>query len=199
MRAATRVALWVGIASAVMLAGAGIAQSQFKAAPAPAPTPVPRVVPTPLPPLPNLGTTPTVPTPAQPLPQTPRMAAPPPAATAPPAAAPARPIRRASLVKALSVAGNRECDITATLQQRCRVGQSCKLSCSPSHCPQLGGQTFCEFFVNCAVEFVARVVMDDPVCKPSTEVRLVDAPGGGRYHLIKVPVGYDCDPPQCVQ
>jgi len=27
----------------------------------------------------------------------------------------------------------------------------------------------------------------------------VNAPGGGRYHLVKVPVGYDCDPPQCVQ
>ena len=127
------------------------------------------------------------------------VAAPPAAVATPPAVAPARPIRRASLVKALSVAGNRECDITATLQQRCRAGQSCKLSCSPSHCPQLGGQTFCEFFVNCAVEFVARAVMDDPVCKARTEVRLVNAPGGGRYHLIKVPVGYDCDPPQCVQ
>jgi hypothetical protein len=197
MLAATRVTLWVGVASAVMLAGAGIAQSQFKAAPAP--TPVPRVVPTPLPSLPNLNTTPapSLPKAAQPLPQSPGVAAP--LAAAPPAAAPARPIRRASLVKALSVAGNRECDITATLQQRCRVGQSCKLSCSPSHCPQLGGQTFCEFFVNCAVEFVARVVMDDPVCKPRTEVHLVDGPGGGRYHLIKVPVGYDCDPPQCMQ
>jgi hypothetical protein len=135
-----------------------------------------------------------MPAPARPL--APGVVAPP---ATPPAIAPARPIRRASLVKALSVAGNRECDITATLQQRCRAGQSCKLSCSPSHCPQLGGQTFCEFFVNCAVEFVARAVMDDPVCKARTEVRLVNAPGGGRYHLVKVPVGYDCDPPQCVQ
>jgi hypothetical protein len=139
-----------------------------------------------------------MPAPARPLPPTPGVAAPPAAVAAPPAIAPARPIRRASLVKALSVAGNRECDITATLQQRCRAGQSCKLSCSPSHCPQLGGQTFCEFFVNCAVEFVARAVVDDPVCKARTEVRLVNAPGGGRYHLIKVPVGYDCDPPQCL-
>jgi hypothetical protein len=193
--AALRVALWVGIACTAMLAGAGVAWPQFKAAPTP--TPLPRVLPTPLPALPNLNTTPTLPTPARPLPQTPGVAAPLPAA--PPAAAPARPIRRASLVKALSVAGNRECDITQTLQQRCRAGQSCKLSCSPSHCPQLGGQTFCEFFANCAVEFVARVVMDDPVCKARTEVRLVNAPGGGRYHLIRVPVGYDCDPPQCVQ
>jgi hypothetical protein len=154
-------------------------------------------VPTPLPTLPNLGTAPSAPTPARPLPQTPGVAAPLPAP--PPAAAPARPIRRASLVKALSVGGNRECDITAVLQQRCRAGQSCKLSCSPSHCPQLGGQTFCEFFVNCAVELVARVVVDDPVCKARTEVRVVRAPGGGRYHMIRVPVGYDCDPPQCVQ
>jgi hypothetical protein len=187
--------LWVGIGCAFVLAWTGVAWSQFKAAPAP--TPVPRVLPTPLPSLPNLGTSPTMPAPARPLPPAPGVAAPLPAA--PPAAPQARPIRRASLVKALSVAGNRECDITATLQQRCRSGQSCKLSCSPSLCPQLGGQTFCEFFLNCAVEFVARVVMDDPVCKARTEVRLVDAPGGGRYHMIRVPVGYDCDPPQCVQ
>ena len=180
MMAASRATLWIGIACAVVLAGTGVAWSQFKAAPTP--TPVPRILPTPLPSLPNLSTSPTMPAPA----------------ATPPAIAPARPIRRASLVKALSVAGNRECDITATLQH-CRAGQSCKLSCSPSHCPQLGGQTFCEFFVNCAVEFVARAVMDDPVCKARTEVRLVNAPGGGRYHLVKVPVGYDCDPPQCVQ
>ena len=197
MALAPRVALRLGIACAIVLAGTGVAWSQFKAAPTP--TPVPRVQPTPLPSLPNLSTTPAMPAPARPLPQTPGVAAPPAAVAAPPVVAPARPIRRASLVKALSVAGNRECDITAVLQQRCRAGQSCKLSCSPSHCPQLGGQTFCEFFVNCAVEFVARVVMDDPVCKPRTEVRLMNAPGGGRYHLIRVPVGYDCDPPQCVQ
>jgi hypothetical protein len=197
MASASRVALRLGIACAVALMSAGIALSQVKIAPTPAP--VPHVVPAPLPSVPNLGATPTVPTPAQPMPQTPSVAAPPAAAPAPPAAAaPARPIRRATLVKALSVAGNRECDITAVLQQRCRPGQSCKLSCSPSHCPQLGGQTFCEFFVNCAVEFAARVVMDDPVCKAKTEVRIVDAPGGGRYHLIRVPVGYDCDPPQCM-
>ena len=194
MMAASRATLWIGIACAVVLAGTGVAWSQFKAAPTP--TPVPRILPTPLPSLPNLGTSPTLPAPARPLPLAPGVVAPP---ATPPAIAPARPIRRASLVKALSVAGNRECDITATLQQRCRAGQSCKLSCSPSHCPQLGGQTFCEFFVNCAVEFVARAVMDDPVCKARTEVRLVNAPGGGRYHLVKVPVGYDCDPPQCVQ
>jgi hypothetical protein len=192
-----RLELWAGISCAVWLAGAGVAWPQFKAAPTPTPTPVPRVVPTPLPALPNLGRTPSVPTPARPLPQPPGVAAPLPAP--PPAVAPARPIRRASLVKALSVGGNRECDITAVLQQRCRAGQSCKLSCSPAHCPQLGGQTFCEFFVNCAVELAARVVMDDPVCKARTEVRLVTAPGGGRYHMIRVPVGYDCDPPQCVQ
>jgi hypothetical protein len=198
MLALSRATLWVWIACAVVLAGTGVAWSQFKAAPTP--TLVPRILPTPLPSLPNLSTSPTLPAPARPLPPTPGVAAPPAAAAAaPPAIAPARPIRRASLVKALSVAGNRECDITATLQQRCSAGQSCKLSCSPSHCPQLGGQTFCEFFVNCAVEFVARVVMDDPVCKARTEVRLVNAPGGGRYHLIRVPVGYDCDPPQCVQ
>lgn len=193
-----RAALWVGIAGATIVAGAGTAWSQVKLAPAP--TPVPRVTPTPLPALPKLNTTPApaLPKPAQPLPQaTPGVAAPPAAAAARPA--PGRAIRRASLVKALSVAGNRECDITASLQQRCRAGQSCKLSCSPSLCPQLGGQTFCEFFLNCAVEFVARVVMDDPVCKARAQVRLVNAPGGGRYHLITVPVGYDCDPPQCVQ
>jgi hypothetical protein len=194
MMAASRATLWIGIACAVVLAGTSVAWSQFKAAPTP--TPVPRILPTPLPSLPNLSTSPTMPAPARPLPLAPGVVAPP---ATPPAVTPARPIRRASLVKALSVAGNRECDITATLQQRCRAGQSCKLSCSPSHCPQLGGQTFCEFFVNCAVEFVARAVMDDPVCKARTEVRLVNAPGGGRYHLIKVPVGYDCDPPQCVQ
>lgn len=194
MMALSRTTLWIGIVCAVVLAGTGVAWSQFKAAPVP--TPVPRTLPTPLPSLPNLSVTPTMPAPIRPLPQAPGVAAPLPAA--PPAAAPARPLRRAGLVKALSVAGNRECDITAVLQQRCRAGQSCKLSCSPSHCPQLGGQTFCEFFLNCAVEFVARVVMDDPVCKARTEVRLVNAPGGGRYHLIKVPVGYDCDPPQCV-
>jgi hypothetical protein len=159
---------------------------------------MPRVTPTPLPPLPKLNTTPALPVPARPLPQpsqplpraTPGMAAPP---------AAARPLQRAILVKALSVAGNRQCDITAPLQQRCNAGQSCKLTCSPGLCPQLGGQSFCEFFVRCAVEFVARVVMDDPVCKARTSVRVVNAPGGGHYHLVTVPVGFDCSPPECAQ
>jgi hypothetical protein len=126
-----------------------------------------------------------------------------PSLAAPPAAAPARPraVVRARLVKALSVAPQRklECDITERLRARCPSGQSCKLSCSPSLCPGLGGQEFCEFFLNCAVEFVARAVLDDPVCKARSQVRVVAAPGGGHYHLVTVPVGYDCEPPQCVQ
>lgn len=197
---ALRLAMWLGIVVALFGANADPTWSQF-ALPR-APTPVPRVMPTPLPPLqlhqPSLPKlqTPAMPQPAPSVQQfRPGVAVPP--------AAPSRPrsVVRARLVKALSVAPQRkmECDITAKLRARCPSGQSCKLSCSPSLCPGFGGQEFCEFFLNCAVEFVARAVLDDPVCKARAQVRVVPAPGGGHYHLVTVPVGYDCEPPQCVQ
>ena len=198
--AALRLAIWLGIA--LLGAGVGPASSQLAPVRVPTPTPVPRVIPTPLPPLqlhsptlPRLQT-PAMPKPAQPLQQfRPGVAAPPAAAARP------RSLGRAHLVKALSVAPKRklECDITQRLRARCPSGQTCKLSCQPSLCPGFGGQELCEFFLNCAAELVARVVLDDPVCKARSRVRRVPAPGGGHYYRVTVPIGYDCEPPQCVQ
>jgi hypothetical protein len=197
--AALRTALWLAIVGALIAAGANHGWSQV--VPRVTTPVVPHVtIPTPMPqiqiPQPQIQI-PTPPPrfeapvarPAQPLPQ----AAPPAAAARP------RAIVRARLARAVSVAGNSRCDITASLQERCRRGQSCKLSCLPSLCPQLGGQTFCEFALDCAVEFVGRVVMDDPVCKTRTEVKLITAPGGGRSYLVTVPVGYECEPPECAR
>ncbi len=196
--AALRTALWLAVAGALIACGANHGWCQ--AVPHVTTPVVPHVtIPTPMPPI-------QMPQPPIQMPLPPRLEVPQarPAQPLPQAAAPAlqarpRSIVRASLARAVSVAGNSRCDITSRLQERCRRGQSCKLSCLPGLCPQLGGQQFCEFLLNCAVEFVARVVMNDPVCKARTSVRVVAAPGGRHYHLLTVPIGYDCDPPECAR
>jgi hypothetical protein len=92
-----------------------------------------------------------------------------------------------------------ECNVTERVRASCPPGARCKLKCGSDLCPSLSGHETCEFLLECGSELVGRLVVDDPICKPRVETRLVRMPGGQILHLMTVPVGLDCDVPECVR